>query len=108
MSRHADIKTTFNHYEQKARSVIRFSHLLKGERTIIPMDTNAQSAAHVRCIQGSHPLELPEAAERGAGDPLSDHRGNGCGEAFLSGKSLGSGIGLYSRSIRHTLSPPFF
>jgi integrase len=44
--RHADIKTTFNHYiENKKRSVIGFSHLLKGERTIIPMDTNAQGAA---------------------------------------------------------------
>ncbi len=46
--------------------------------------------------------------ERGADDPPSDHRGDGYSEAFLSGKSLDSGIGLYSRSIRHTLSPPFF
>jgi hypothetical protein len=45
--------------------------------------------------------------DRGADDP-PDHRGDGYGEAFLSGKSLASGIGLYSRSIRHTLSPPFF
>ena len=31
--RHGDIKTTFNHYiENKKRSVIGFSHLLKGER----------------------------------------------------------------------------
>jgi hypothetical protein len=42
LSRHADIKTTFNHYvENKKRSVIGFSHPLKGERTIVPMDTNA-------------------------------------------------------------------
>ena len=38
--RHADIKTTFNHYvENKQRSVLGFRHLLaKGERTIIPID----------------------------------------------------------------------
>ena len=39
-------RRTFNHYvENKKLSLIGFSHLLKGERTIIPMDTNAQSAA---------------------------------------------------------------
>jgi hypothetical protein len=39
LSRHADIKTTFNHYvENKKRSLIGFSRLLKGERTIIPID----------------------------------------------------------------------
>jgi integrase len=38
--RHADIKTTFNHYvENKQRSVLGFSHLLaKSDRTIIPLD----------------------------------------------------------------------
>ena len=44
--RHADIKTTFSHYvENKQRSVIGFSHLLKSERIIIPMDESAQGAA---------------------------------------------------------------
>ena len=44
--RHADIKTTFNHYvENKQRSVLGFSHLLKGERTIVPLAESALGAA---------------------------------------------------------------
>ncbi len=57
---------------------------------------------------GNSRRRISTAAGTGADDPPSDHRDDGYGEAFLSGKSLGSGIGLYSRSIRHTLSAPFF
>jgi hypothetical protein len=38
MLRHSDIATTVGHYiEGKQRSVLGFSHLLKGDRTIIAM-----------------------------------------------------------------------
>ena len=42
MLRHADIAVTAAHYvENKHRSVLGFGHLLKGERTIIPIDGEA-------------------------------------------------------------------
>jgi integrase len=42
MLRHADIAVTAAHYvENKRRSVLGFGHLLKGERTIIPIDGEA-------------------------------------------------------------------
>jgi integrase len=46
MLRHADIAVTAAHYvENKHRSVLGFGHLLKGERTIIPMDKEALARA---------------------------------------------------------------
>jgi hypothetical protein len=47
MLRHADIAVTAGHYiENKRRSVLGFSHLLKGERVIVPMnDTSAHGTA---------------------------------------------------------------
>ena len=42
--RHANVGVTAAHYvENKHRSVLGFGHLLKGERTIIPMDREAAS-----------------------------------------------------------------
>ena len=42
MLRHADVAVTAAHYvENRHRSVLGFGHLLKGERTIIPMDGEA-------------------------------------------------------------------
>jgi integrase len=42
MLRHADVAVTAAHYvENKQRSVLGFGHLLKGERTIIPIDDGA-------------------------------------------------------------------
>ena len=44
MLRHADIAVTAAHYvENKRRSVLGFGHLLKGERTIVPIDKAAVS-----------------------------------------------------------------
>ena len=44
MLRHADVAVTAAHYvENKQRSVLGFGHLLKGERTIIPIEA-ARSA----------------------------------------------------------------
>ena len=44
MLRHADIAVTAAHYiENKRRSVLGFGHLLKGERTIVPIDKVAVS-----------------------------------------------------------------
>jgi integrase len=45
MLRHADLAVTAGHYvENKQRSVLGFGHLLKNERTIVPMDDAARSA----------------------------------------------------------------
>ena len=45
MLRHADIAVTAAHYvENKQRSVLGFGHLLKGERTIIPIQEAAATA----------------------------------------------------------------
>ena len=42
MLRHADVAVTAAHYvENKQRSVLGFGHLLKGERTVIPIDDGA-------------------------------------------------------------------
>jgi integrase len=42
MLRHADVAVTAAHYvENKHRSVLGFGHLLKGERTIVPMGESA-------------------------------------------------------------------
>ena len=44
MLRHADVAVTAAHYvENKQRSVLGFGHLLKGERTIIPMEERKAS-----------------------------------------------------------------
>ena len=46
MLRHADVAVTAAHYvENKQRSILGFGHLLKNERTIIPMDEAPRSAA---------------------------------------------------------------
>jgi hypothetical protein len=44
--RHGGIAVTARHYvENRSRSVLGFGHLLKGERTIIPMDKEALARA---------------------------------------------------------------
>ena len=46
MLRHADVVVTAAHYvENKQRSVLGFGHLLKSERTIIPIDGEAACSA---------------------------------------------------------------
>ena len=46
MLRHADIKTTVGHYiESKQRSVLGFGHLLKDERTIVPIESASVTVA---------------------------------------------------------------
>jgi Phage integrase family len=45
MLRHSDVSTTASHYiEGKKRSVLGFSHLLKNDRTIIPIDSQHEKS----------------------------------------------------------------
>ena len=65
--RHGDIAVTARHYlENRQPSVLGLGHLLKGERTIIPMDGAADRSHPLKGDRRRRPIEAPAAIHRPA------------------------------------------